>query len=252
MAKGTVIAKCLPATLTFAGSGMFTASNIFTRSNTFTQSKAFQDRAYLLVHFYLVQLCHIHLLWMHSHLFTETIIAKASLLNTVSLYIVGKSCTYISTFFIYYEYIVVHYSTYFSFYAVFFTIVYQNDGQSAVYHWSALLLLFWSFYLFASEAKNRLTMNQNQSKQNKTTLCQWIAFLQVYQRTSMKTQFSKISKEKYFVEIFLILLFWIAFARSYGINPSITYFLWRFQSSFIEKITIWLIKISICLTMSKI
>ena len=123
--SGTTIDGCSAmATFTFTESNTFSFSNTFTHSNTLLLSNTFtqslRSSGTLSLTFALT----------HSLSVTHTITIYDTQTNSFSLSAIDTSLTYVQTEVVYYEYAVVAYSSYYSFYTNFFTVVYPNEPQT--------------------------------------------------------------------------------------------------------------------------
>ena len=133
VSRGT-IDECLPPTLTFTQSdtfsGTFTQSSTFTQSNTFsessifTQSNTFTESSTFSDSFpFGATVTHSFAL-TYSLTITQTVIAVGSFVsNTFLLSAVGSTYTSTHSSFVFYEYATILYSSYYSFYSHFFTII---------------------------------------------------------------------------------------------------------------------------------
>ncbi|KAH0788521.1 leucine-rich repeat domain-containing protein [Histomonas meleagridis] len=114
VSKGTVIDECLPPTQSFTRSNTYsnTFTNTFTQSNTFTKSNTLLPSNVTLT-----------LSLTNSYSITETVTISGTYSYSYVLTLIGVSSTYVRTDLIYYEYILTRYSTLYSFYSNFFTII---------------------------------------------------------------------------------------------------------------------------------
>ena len=109
-------------------SNIFTESNTF--SNTFTEACTFTESSAFTGSF------SFHITFSHSSVLTrtlsvtETISVTLFVSCTVSLSVLDSSFTHVSTPLSYYAYRAVQYSSYYSFYSDFFTVIYQTESQN--------------------------------------------------------------------------------------------------------------------------